>query len=213
MQQLLPFLRVQDGELRWVVTDQDGHALAVYTSEGDELQFDLGGVYGERLDSPTWDWFRTDANLLAEPWELDALHGSEPDRKMGLVHHGARHVLLDDGRWLQPEPLLKAGFAKPTPRLVAATHAAGDPLNLSDQDGYWPTLAESFQSTMSGMGSGLISPLTGPLRPVVLRSWPRPTSTRSGNTRPHLRESLTPPVPAPWSSGPPSTGSRASTPG
>lgn len=204
-------LRVRNGsEFLLVQHDHGDVALAVYDALGNEETFEITGVYGGELDTGPSGPF---IGLVGDPFPLDGLHGGDVDRDRGIVHRGQRHATLDDGRWLQPEPLLKAGFAKPTPRLVAATHAAGDPLNLSDQDGYWPTLAESFQSTMSGMGSGLISPLTGPLRPVVLRSWPRPTSTRSGNTRPHLRESLTPPVPAPWSSGPPSTGSRASTPG
>ena len=94
-------------DLRWVFRDTNGSALSLFNSAGDELQFDLTGVYGERLDDPLYH--HADLTQLTEPWDLSGLHGSEPDRKLGVVRHGVRHAALGDGRWLQPEPLLYMG--------------------------------------------------------------------------------------------------------
>ena len=85
---LLPILHVSDGDFQWKFLDQDGHALAVYDAQGNELQYEVTGVYGARLDDYHFQYDPT--SWLNKPWEMDGLHGQEVNHDMGTVHRGIR---------------------------------------------------------------------------------------------------------------------------
>ncbi len=141
---VLPMLHVSDGEFQWKFLDQDGHALAIYDTSGAELQYEVTGVYGARLDDFLYQ--RQPNAWNDKPWELDGLHGQEVNQTMGTVHRGIRHAMLWDGRWLQPEPLLGMGLTGTNvagPNAYSGVYSAGNPLNLADVSGFSPSQENS----------------------------------------------------------------------
>jgi YD repeat-containing protein len=129
IEKVLPMLAVEDaGDARWTLVEPDGHALATYESTGSEASFEVAGVYGKPLDA----WTR------GSTWPIDGFHGSDPDRGNEVVHFGARHMVLRDGMWMQPEPLLYMGPARGDlahPRGYGGVYASGNPLAASDRSG------------------------------------------------------------------------------
>jgi len=138
VQQVLPMVRLKNGVAKWVFTDIDQHALHVWSASGVEESFELTGVYGGRFDTPAYPQYYQGAS-----WELDGLHGDEVDHARGLVHRGQRHAFLDDGRWLQPEPLLGVGpgsLSLERPGEFLGVYAGANPLAKEDTSGDHPIL-------------------------------------------------------------------------
>lgn len=140
IEETLPMLRTVDGgaSSKWVFHDLDGHALAVYDQIGTEETFELSGIFGAKLDPQVGtyplDYFQ------GSDWKLDGVHGGQLDRTNNLVHRGQRHALLDDGRWLQPEPMLAAGITNADlgrPGSFSGVYAGGNPLIFADNTGYY----------------------------------------------------------------------------
>jgi YD repeat-containing protein len=98
----------ENGTRKWLFKGFDGHAGLVFNDDGVvESQRSLG-AYGSVLNSAgtTWDW--------------NAFHGAEDQGE--LIHMGQRHLIQNDGTWLQPEPLLYLGIK---------LELLGDPLTLA----------------------------------------------------------------------------------
>ncbi len=114
--------------------EPDGHAYRTWTSgTGAETQ-ELLGAFGLRL----WDY-----QASADDWVMDGFHGEEVNRSAEVIHKGARHVVLRDGMWMQPEPLLYLGLTNGnlrTPLGYMGVYAAGDPNALQDRSGRMPAL-------------------------------------------------------------------------
>ncbi|MFT5455662.1 MAG: YD repeat-containing protein [Myxococcota bacterium] len=125
----LPMVRVVNGDLRFTVLEPGGNAAWVFDGDGAELSHaSLGGT-------------GVPVHQSGDPWHLDGLHGAEPERVSGLLHHGIRHARLDDGLWLQPEPLLLLGPASgdlTRPLGFGPAYAAGDTLLWADRSGFEP---------------------------------------------------------------------------
>lgn len=77
------------------------------------------------------------SNLAPEP----TVHGADVDKGNQVVHFGARHMLLRDGLWMQPEPLSYLGVwhgSTASPLGYGPTYAAGNSLTLADRSGNSP---------------------------------------------------------------------------
>ena len=104
LDEVLPMVRVRNAtEFLTIQRDNNASALAVYDALGNEETFEVVGVYGGEIDTGAGGAF---IGLVGPAFPLDGLHGGDVDRERGVVHRGQRHAMLDDGRWLQPEPLL-----------------------------------------------------------------------------------------------------------
>jgi YD repeat-containing protein len=125
----LPMLRVVDGRPHVAVTEASGRAAWVFDDAGAERSHEAVGATGVAL------------HQTGARWHQDGLHGSQPDLQTGLVNHGVRHARLDDGLWLQPEPLLLLGPTNgnlATPLAYGPAYAAGDTNTLIDRSGFAP---------------------------------------------------------------------------
>ncbi|MFT4626110.1 MAG: YD repeat-containing protein [Myxococcota bacterium] len=123
----LPMVRIVDGEFRFSVQEPSGHAPWVFDGDGAELNHSVVGATG------------VDLYQAGAGWHLDGMHGAEPDAVVGLTHHGIRHARLDDGLWLQPEPLLALGLANSNlarPLGYGPAYAMGDTQTWSDRTGF-----------------------------------------------------------------------------
>jgi len=130
-EEILPTLRLVNGEKRWILIEPDGHALAEYDNDGNRISLEIVGAYGAPL-------YRD-----GSPAPLSSFHGEEVDRTSRLMHMGARNLLADDGRWLQPEPFLHQGLPNDmlgSPRKYTGSYSAGDPLQMQDRSGFIPVL-------------------------------------------------------------------------
>jgi hypothetical protein len=90
---VLPMVRLVDGDLRVSLLEGDGHAMWTVDLTGPEDTFEVLGVYGmpvERFGPPS-------------PWPVDGFHGIERSDAYDVAHFGARHMVLRDGLWMQPE--------------------------------------------------------------------------------------------------------------
>ncbi|MFT4628755.1 MAG: hypothetical protein ACI8PZ_007451 [Myxococcota bacterium] len=117
----LPMLRVVDGRPHVAVTEASGRAAWVFDDAGAERSHEAVGATGVAL------------HQTGARWHQDGLHGSQPDLPAGLVNHGVRHARLDDGLWLQPEPLLLLGPTNGNlamPPAYGPAYAAGDTNSL-----------------------------------------------------------------------------------
>jgi len=77
-------------------------------------------------------------------WPLDELHGGTRDSTDALMHFGARHMLVEDGRWLQPEPLLYMGVTNgdlTNPLGYGPVYARGNSNLYGDPTGEFAALA------------------------------------------------------------------------
>ncbi len=149
VQEVLPMARLEGDELRWIFQDNDGHALVVYDSDGNEVSVEISGVYGDRIPG----LYSYNA-AFGDEWELDGVHGGEAQRESGIVHRGVRHALLADGRWLQPEPLLHLGphDSLMQPRALTGVYAGGNPVVMEDTSGFiWALVVKE------GLMSGYVS--------------------------------------------------------
>ncbi len=86
----------ENGERRWTFGDSDNHVSLTFDDVGTVISDRSLGAYGAVKSSSgtAWDW--------------NAFHGMEAQDN--LTHMGQRHV-MQDGQWLQPEPMLYAGFS------------------------------------------------------------------------------------------------------
>jgi len=96
---LLPFLAYRDGFLVYVLKEPGGRSVAVRELNGALLADDHNDAFGKSVSMTT-----------AQEWPLDELHGGIRSAHGEMMHFGARHMFVEDGRWLQPEPLLYMGM-------------------------------------------------------------------------------------------------------
>jgi YD repeat-containing protein len=133
-EEVLPMAALRGTSLVVRLQEPDGHAYRTWTSgSGAETQ-ELLGAFGLRL----WDY-----QSNADDWVIDGFHGEEVNRSAEVIHKGARHVVLRDGMWMQPEPLLYLGLTNGnlrTPLGYTGVYAAGDPNALQDRSGRMPAL-------------------------------------------------------------------------
>ncbi|MFT4624396.1 MAG: YD repeat-containing protein [Myxococcota bacterium] len=125
---VLPMLRVQNGQARWSIREPGGNAAWVFDGSGGEVLHQALGQTGVALHE------------VGTPWPVDGLHGSQPDRFAGVINHGPRHSRLDDGLWLQPEPLLHLGMTNGdlgAPLGFGPAYAAGNTNALQDRNGHF----------------------------------------------------------------------------
>lgn len=129
---LLPQLDVEERggakTRRWVFREYDGHAIATLDDGGTSLGMEALGAYGAELMSDG-----------VETAEVNGYQGMERDKGPGLTHMGARHLMMSDGIWLQPEPLLHLGITASqmgSPRSMTGAYALGAPTIASDRSGY-----------------------------------------------------------------------------
>ena len=130
-----------------MLEEPDGRSNWIRRLDGTLLTDDNSGVYGE-------EWGLT----VGGGWPLDELHGGTRDSTDALMHFGARHMLVEDGRWLQPEPLLYMGVTN------------GD---LTNPLGYGPVYARG-NSNLYGDPTGEMAALLGVP--------PATAATRAGRT-------------------------------
>jgi hypothetical protein len=130
IESLLPMVRSDGGDLRVAYLEPDGHAMWTFdTGAAAADSYEVLGAYGLRL-------FGYGSPLT--PWVMDHLHGAEPDRDDQVVHFGARHMLLRDGMWMQPEPLLHLGITNgnlASPLAYGGLYAAGNSNLFHDRNG------------------------------------------------------------------------------
>jgi YD repeat-containing protein len=129
---LLPMVTARDGELLYVLKELDGRSNAVRRLDGTLVADDSSGVYGQSFGQTT-----------ANAWPLDELHGSAHDSSGHLMHFGARHMIIEDGRWLQPEPLLYMGVTNGNlqhPLAYGPVYARGNSNLYADPSGEFASL-------------------------------------------------------------------------
>jgi hypothetical protein len=155
-EEVLPMASLRGTSLVVRLQEPDGHAYRTWTSgSGAETQ-ELLGAFGLRL----WDY-----QSNADNWVIDGFHGEEVNRSAEVIHKGARHLVLRDGMWMQPEPLLYLGLTNGnlrTPLGYTGVYAAGDPNALQDRSGRMPALVlvvggggAAFSATaMAAVGDG-----------------------------------------------------------
>ncbi|MFT4623760.1 MAG: YD repeat-containing protein [Myxococcota bacterium] len=141
---VLPMLRAHDGQARWSIREPGGNAAWVLDGSGGEVLHKALGQTGVALHE------------VGTSWPVDGLHGSQPERFAGVINHGPRHARLDDGLWLQPEPLLHLGLTNAdlgAPLGFGPAYAAGNTNALQDRNGYLIETAFDFASLIVGYGS------------------------------------------------------------
>jgi len=87
------------------------------------------GAYGDELVS------------VGSSWTPKSFHGMFEEDGNGLIAAGPRHLMADNGTWLQPEPLLHTGQGLDLgdPRTFAAyRYGANNPTGYTDRSGYAP---------------------------------------------------------------------------
>ena len=120
---------LENTQLRVVYLEPDGQApwtVGTLGAQADTTEF--VGVYGLEL--------KKFASASVSP--LDGFHGAEPDRVQEVTQFGARHMVLRDGMWMQPEPLLHLGLTNgnlSTPLGYSGLYAGGSPTTMSDRSG------------------------------------------------------------------------------
>jgi YD repeat-containing protein len=155
-------------ELRYLLLDADGSAATVYDEHADVVSEEVRGTYGVPIEDSALSFNK-------DPWLLDGMHGSEPDRDNRVVHHRRRHTLFRDGMWMQPEPLLARGGPPKLDRPldVGRYYGAGNPWLLADRTGENPQWAwNASVSINTGAGEGLLGvmgiPGGKPINPLDL---------------------------------------------
>ena len=144
VEKLLPMVSLEDGALRWTQTEPDGHAIATYASTGAEVSTSVMGGYGLPIAE------------TGAAWKIDGFHGVEPDGGNQVAHMGARHMLVRDGTWMQPEPLLYLG---PTngdlrrPLGYGGVYSGGNPIQAADRSGYYWETGWDVASLVMGAAS------------------------------------------------------------
>ena len=156
---LLPFLTERDGVLVFVHKEADGRSNWVRKLDGTLVADDNSDVYGASFGQTT-----------SGDWPLDELHGGVRDTTDNLMHFGARHMFVDDGRWLQPEPLLYMGVTNgdlANPLGYGPVYARGNTNMYIDRSGNEPgtlvvaggAAAASAGSSMSLVAGGMAHPV------------------------------------------------------
>ncbi len=152
IESVLPWLRLVGGQPKVVLAELDGHAAWVTNGvTGVVENREVVGAYGLTLPG----------TKLGPAWALDGQHGSEPDRELSVVHHGARHALFRDGVWMQPEPLLWRGAAQgiERPGWLTGVYAGGDTNRLQDRSGENPVAVVVVETavTVLSIAAGAVS--------------------------------------------------------
>ena len=136
---VLPWLRVLPGassDQRVVLAEPDGRAVWTLDEDLQELSHEVVGAYGVPIALMS----------AGPPWEMDGIHGSDPDRELRLVHRGVRHALLRDGVWMGAEPLLALGLTEDLERAPAGmlgVYAVANTNRWEDPSGETPNLTLS----------------------------------------------------------------------
>lgn len=118
----------ENGKRKWFFKSYDGHPTIMFDDAGVVQSKRSLGVYGNVISSvgTSWDW--------------NSFHGAEDQGE--LFHMGQRHLMQNDGMWLQPEPLLYLGEVaqKQVTPLSLATYryAMNSPTVLKDLSGFDP---------------------------------------------------------------------------
>ncbi|MCB9682048.1 MAG: hypothetical protein H6733_11340 [Alphaproteobacteria bacterium] len=127
-------------EREWVFKEIDGHAIAVMRDDGTRISTELMGAYGTTLEQ------------TGSVYDQDRFHGMEMDGASELTRMGVRHLMMGDGRWLQPEPLLALGPRNlSAPRGLLGVYASGTPTLMSDRSGY-ATIGDVARSVFNVLG-------------------------------------------------------------
>ena len=126
-EQVLPWVTIEDGVPRYVVKEPFGQSMHVVDMlSGTVVADDQADIFGEDIDGTVGNW------------PIDELHGGVRDLSDTVMHAGARHYLVDDGRWLQPEPLLYSGLTAgdlTDPLIYGPVYARGNSNMYADLDG------------------------------------------------------------------------------
>ncbi len=112
--------------------EADGHAYRTWNSATGAVTQEVLGAFAQRLSK---------YQSTPDNWVLDGFHGEEVNRAGDVVHKGARHLVLRDGMWMQPEPLLYLGLTNGnlrSPIGYTGVYAAGDTNALLDLTGLEP---------------------------------------------------------------------------
>jgi YD repeat-containing protein len=146
-EKVLPMATLESGNLRIVYTEPDGHAQWTQGSVAAQADTaDFVGVYG--LELPRF--------ASAPDWALDGYHGAEPNLTQEVVQFGARHMVLRDGLWMQPEPLLYLGMTNgnlANPLGYSGLYSGGNPNAQADRSGDWIETAWD----VANIGMGVVS--------------------------------------------------------
>ena len=132
-EQVLPQVTLLNGtQERYVIKETFGQSVMVIDPvTGQVVADDKAGTHGG------------DDTGLVGTWPMDQLHGGLRDLTDGLMHSGARHYIVGDGRWLQPEPLLYLGLTNGNleePLGYGPTYARGNSNLWEDRSGESPLL-------------------------------------------------------------------------
>jgi hypothetical protein len=140
IESVLPMVRLDGGAARIAYLEPDGHAMWTRGTGGLTDTREVLGAYG----LPLFGY-----GAATTPWVLDHLHGAEADRDDEVVHFGARHMLLRDGLWMQPEPLLHLGLTNgdlANPLGYGGLYAAGNTNLLHDRGGRFTSVILAIAS-------------------------------------------------------------------
>jgi hypothetical protein len=149
-----------------------------------------------------------------DPLEQAGFHGIREETELGLMAAGPRHLMRQDGMWLQPEPLLYLAPDKAitrSPRSLS-TYRCGrnTPTVLRDATGMEPvvvegttmlaverlredTLGTTYDSTTWSSSSGCNGPraMSGPVKPTMAPSEAARILTEPSSTvSVHVRDSV-----------------------
>jgi RHS repeat-associated protein len=126
-ERLLPYLTRKGTELRWHLLEFDGTAVVSARSDGTVVGRRRTGAYGQAFVDN------------GDPLEQAGFHGIREETELGLMAAGPRHLMRQDGMWLQPEPLLYLGIPSERvdePRGFATyRYAQNNPTKFGDPSG------------------------------------------------------------------------------
>jgi hypothetical protein len=121
------------GQLQFHLVEFDGTNIVSSRPLGAVVGFRRQGAYGQEFTSG------------GEPELRRSFHGHREEPGLALTAAGPRHLLLADGRWLQPEPLLYLGIPeelRSDPRaLMTYRYGHNAPSVYADDTGFLPQVA------------------------------------------------------------------------
>jgi len=127
--QILPILGVKAGAHQWQLEEPTGGVWITLNDAGAPQSRRELGAYGDELFSS------------GSSWTPKSFHGMFEEDGNGLIAAGPRHLMAENGTWLQPEPLLSSGqgLNLRNPRTFAAyRYGANNPTGFADRTGYQP---------------------------------------------------------------------------